>query len=144
LIVGLLVVVCVACDSAAPSPPQSGVAGLKLAARAYAQAVLNGRFTSLEHSLSPECKATDHVTAQNLPAAITIWEKSLGRSFGTIRITGVDVRDVTESGGQADVSYRPPAGNDNWVSYVLENGQWKVGGQCAVPIGTFRSSPGAD
>jgi hypothetical protein len=61
----------------------------------------------------------------------------------SIRIEGVQVREVTATTGEAEVHYALPAsvvGNDNWVSYGYQDGQWKVT-DCHAPIGGESSSP---
>jgi hypothetical protein len=64
----------------------------------------------------------------------------MGVSLARIRTTGVQVRDLTDTSAQAEVDYNTPkAGNNNWVTYVLDNGHWLVGGQCATPLGNFQS-----
>jgi hypothetical protein len=119
----------------------AGVTGLKHAALAYARATLTGSFADLEGALSAECRSTDHVTAENLPLARIAWEHQFGVSLDRIRITGVRVRDVTKTNAQAEAEYSTPkAGNYNWVTFVLSDGRWKVGGQCATPILNSESS----
>jgi len=64
-------------------------------------------------------------------------EHYLGVPLGSIRITGVLLRNVTATTGDAEVQYALPAsivGNDNWVSYAYQDGQWKVT-DCDAPIG---------
>lgn len=118
-----------------------GVTALKQSALRYARVTLSGGFTELEATLSHECHSTDHVTPQNLPLARALWERQIGVSFAMIRITGVGVRDVTKRSAQAEVHYNTPkAGNDNWVTFVVNSGHWKVGGQCATPIGNSEHS----
>ena len=54
-----------------------------------------------------------------------------------IRITSVQLRQVTATSGQAQVDYDLPftvVGNDNWVTYQYLNGQWKET-NCHAPIG---------
>ena len=139
-LIGSIGAVCAACGPPNPSPSATGVAGLRQEAKAYAQAILDGRFSGVEGALSAECKSSDHITPENLPLARASWERQLGISFDSTRITGVKVRDITPTSAQAEVEYNQSAGNDNWVSYVFQNGRWAVGGQCAVPIGDFESS----
>jgi hypothetical protein len=68
--------------------------------------------------------------------------KNLGRPLDRIKIIGVAVRNVTRSSGDALVEYDLPAnveGNDNWVSYAIHDGRWKVS-DCHAPIGGSSSS----
>jgi len=70
-------------------------------------------------------------------------ERYLAVPLASIRIRGVEVRDVTATTGDAEVHYALPAsvvGNDNWVSYGYQDGQWKVT-DCHAPIGGESSSP---
>lgn len=143
VVIGSIGAACAACSSPSPSPSATGVAGLRQEAKAYADATLDGRFSGVEGALSAECKSSDHITPENLPLARAVWEKQLGISFDSIRITGVKVRDVTPKSALAEVEYNQSVGNDNWVSYVFQHGRWAVGGQCAVPLGDFVSSSGS-
>jgi hypothetical protein len=70
-------------------------------------------------------------------------EHYLAVPLASIRITGVQVRDVTATTGDAEVQYALPAsvvGNDNWVSYGYQYGQWKET-DCHAPIGGESTSP---
>jgi hypothetical protein len=130
-----------ACAWATPSSAGPGITALKQSALTYARATLSGGFTELEATLSHECRSTEHITPQNLPLARAAWGHQIGVSFSTIRITGVRVRDVTKTSAQGEVHYNTPkAGNNNWVTFVVNSGHWKVGGQCAVPIGNSEQS----
>ena len=62
--------------------------------------------------------------------------------LASIRAIGVQVRNVTATTGDAEVQYNLPAsraGNDNWVTYGYQDGQWKVT-NCHAPIGGESSS----
>jgi hypothetical protein len=121
----------------------SSETNVKHAALSYAKATLIGSFADLEAALSPECRSTDHVTAQTLPLARSVWEHQMGVSFTKIRATGVRIRNLSMKDAVAEVQFNTPkAGNENWVKYVLKKGRWVVGGNCVVPIGNF-GSPGA-
>ena len=53
------------------------------------------------------------------------------------KIAGVSVRNVTAKTGEAEVRYDLPVavtGNDDWVTYGLIDGKWKVQ-DCRAPIG---------
>ena len=72
-------------------------------------------------------------------------EHYLGAPVGSIRITGVQVRNVTATTGDAEVHYALPApfvAYDNWVSYGYQDGQWKVT-NCHAPIGGESTSASA-
>jgi hypothetical protein len=114
---------------------------LKQAALTYASATLSGPVARLDAVLSPECRSSDHVVSEVLPIARSMWASLMGISLSRIRTTGVRVRDLTATSAQAEVEYNTPkAGNDNWVTYVLDKGHWLVGGQCATPVGNSQSS----
>ena len=69
-------------------------------------------------------------------------EKYFGRPPDKIKISRVVVRNVTSTSGEALVEYDLPAtvvGNDNWVSYRVHNGRWKVS-DCNAPIGGSKIS----
>ena len=64
-------------------------------------------------------------------------QSHFGRPLRAIKIRVVVVRDVTATTGDALVEYDLPAavvGNDNWVSYAVHSGRWKVA-DCRAPIG---------
>ncbi len=72
-------------------------------------------------------------------------ERHLGVHLGSIRITKIQVRNVTATTGDAEVQYALPAsavGNDNWVSYGYPDGQWRVT-DCHAPIGGESQSASA-
>ncbi len=109
---------------------------MKHATLTYAQAVLTCSSADVKASLSPECRSADHITAQIWSLFRRFGERELGFSFDRIKVTGVQVQDVTTTSAQAEVEFNlSAAGNYNWVTYVLDNGRWKVGGQCAMPVG---------
>ena len=64
-------------------------------------------------------------------------QRVFGRPLDAIKMQGVLTRNVTSTSGEAEVQYDLPrelAGNDNWVSYEVHDGQWKVA-DCHAPIG---------
>jgi hypothetical protein len=74
-----------------------------------------------------------------------VLEHNLGVSLASIKVTGVRVRNVTATSGEAEVQYNFPTsviGNDNWVTYELHGGSWKVA-DCNGPIGGSGSSSSA-
>jgi len=69
-------------------------------------------------------------------------QRLIGVAPSAIKTRGVRVRNVTARSGEAEVQYdAPPAvvGNDNWVTYELHGGRWKVA-DCYAPIGGNSSS----
>ena len=132
---------CALVGSGTTASAATSEAALKHTALAYASATLSGSLGAVEAVLSPECRSSDHVTAESLPFARSMWESLMGVSFASVHPTGVRVRDLTTTGAQAEVEYNTPkAGNSNWVTYVPHKGQWLVGGQCAMPVGGYESS----
>lgn len=70
-------------------------------------------------------------------------EGRIGASLRSVRITGIRVRNVTAATGDAEVQYALPesvVGNDNWVSYGYQAGQWKVT-SCRAPFGGSSQGP---
>ena len=68
--------------------------------------------------------------------------KELSRPLDKIEIKSVAIRNVTSTSGDALVEYDLAAqvvGNDNWVSYAIDDGRWKVS-DCHAPIGGNSSS----
>jgi len=95
------------------------------------------------------CLTTSHVSPTVLEAYLKAtrveMEHYLGVPLASIRIKGVQVRNVTATTGDAEVQYALPAsvvGNDNWVSYGYKDGQWKET-NCHAPIGGESSSTSA-
>jgi hypothetical protein len=96
----------------------------------------------------PECADHSGTTipirtrSQYLRDDRAVMRKYLGRPLDKIKISGVAVRNVTSTSGEALVEYDLPAtvvGNYNWVSYTVHNGRWKVS-DCHAPIGGQRTA----
>jgi hypothetical protein len=120
------------------------------AARAWAKAYLTGTADDLRAMQGPEClSGVPALTAKNEALAAAQLrqmradlEHNLGVSLASIKVTGVRVRNVTVTSGEAEVQYNFPTsviGNDNWVTYELHGGSWKVA-DCDGPIGRNGSS----
>ena len=141
-------VLCAACasGSTASSPPASsqdpGTAGLRAAARAWSDAFLTGTVADIRNIEGASCLSG---TPTFSPALLEAYlrgmraemEHHLGVPLSSIRITGVQVRNITATTGEAEVEYAlPPSvvGNDNWVTYQYHGGQWKET-NCHAPIG---------
>jgi hypothetical protein len=80
--------------------------------------------------------------SQYLRTERAVMRKYYGRPLDKIKITRVVVRNVTSTTGEALVEYDLPSavvGNDNWVSYTVHDGRWKVS-DCHAPIGGSSSS----
>lgn len=155
VVVGGLALICAACStgstssSALPSPTDSGTTGLRAAATTWSNAFLTGTVADIRSMEGASCHSTPTVS----PTAVETYlrgmraamEHHLGAALGSIRITGVQVRNVTATTGDAEVHYALPAtvvGNDNWVSYGYQDGQWKVT-NCHAPIGGESTSTSA-
>ncbi len=153
--VGSLMVLCAACSTGASShtsqgsPTDTGTPGLRQAARVWSKAFLTGTVANIRSMEGASCLSTPTlaptVVEGYLRALRAEMEHSLGVPLASIRIKGVQVRDVTATTGDAEVQYALPAsvvGNDNWVSYGYQDGQWKVT-DCHAPIGGESSFPSA-
>jgi hypothetical protein len=145
--VGILMVLCAACSSgsnspSAPgSPTDTGAAGLRAAATAWSNAFLTGTAMDIRTMEGAPCLSPTTANSMDMESYLTgmrtAMEQHLGAPLGSIRITGIQVRNVTATAGDAEVQYALPAsvvGNDNWVSYGYQDGQWKVT-NCHAPIG---------
>ena len=153
VVVASLIVLCAACSTGASShtsqgsPTDTGVAGLRQAARDWSKAFLTGTVANIRTMEGASCLSTSPavpaVIEGYLRASRAEMEHSLGVPLASIRMTGVQVRDVTATSGEAEVHYALPAsvvGNDNWVSYGYQDGQWKVT-DCHAPVGGESTSP---
>jgi hypothetical protein len=141
--------------SAAPStstvvlPPAGNTsASLEATAIAWAHAFLVGSLEDIKALQGPEC--ADHTgdtvpvgtVRQYLRGERAVLAKHLGRPLEKITISRIALRNVTSTSGDALVEYDLPAdvvGNDNWVTYAIHDGRWKVS-DCHAPIGGSSSS----
>jgi hypothetical protein len=129
-------------------PAGNSTASLVATARAWANAFLVGSLGDIKALQGPECAdrsgttfATRTVTLY-LQSERAVMQKYFGRSLDKIKIGRIVVRNVTSTSGEALVEYDLPAavvGNDNWVSYTIHDGRWKVS-DCHAPIGGSSSS----
>jgi hypothetical protein len=99
----------------------------------------------------PDCLTGQKPTQSKIAAATARLDQGrdriqqrLGISTATIqsKIDGVSTRNVTAKTGEAEVRYDLPVavtGNDNWVTYELVGGKWKVQ-DCIPPFGGSSSS----
>lgn len=129
-------------------PTGNSTASLTATARAWAKAFLVGQLSDIKALQGPECADR---TGTTLPAeAVTaylqgqraVMERAFGRPLDRIEIRDVLVRNVTSTQGEALVRYNLPAavvGNDNWVTYAIHDGRWKVS-DCRAPIGGSSAS----
>ena len=137
--------------TAALPPAGNSTGSLKATAVAWAHAFLVGSYGDIKALQGPECTDQSGTTLptgtvnQYLRAERAVMAKEFGRPLNEITIKSVATRNVTSSSGDALVEYDLPAavvGNDNWVSYAIHNGRWKVS-DCHAPIGGSSSSASA-
>lgn len=135
-----------------PLPPAgTTTADLQATATAWAKAFLVGSVDDMKALEGPECASQDETTVA--PRIVAAYLKGMraglrahiGRDLDEIRIVRVETRNVTSTTGDALVIYdlpRDKVGNDNWVSYAVHGGRWKVA-DCHAPIaGSSSSSAG--
>ena len=147
-LLAFLLVLCAACGPAATSssaPASSrdrSVPGLRAAARAWSEAFLTGTVADIRNMEGASCLSGTPTYSRAFLEAYPKRMRAemahyLGVPLGSIRITGVRVRNATATRGEAEVEYALPAsvvGNDNWVTYRFQEGQWKET-NCHAPIG---------
>jgi len=145
LLAGCLIVPCAACSigstasSSPASPSDTTITGLRAAAMAWSQAFLTGTVADIRSMEGAPCLATGSATleAEYLRGLRGVMQQHLGIPLDHIRVIGVQVRQATATSGQAEVEYDLPAsvvGNDNWVTYQVQDGRWKET-NCHAPIG---------
>jgi hypothetical protein len=154
-VIGALASGCSGPGSAASStgtaalPPAGNSSGsLQATAVAWAHAFLVGSLDDIKALQGPECADQSGTTLptravnEYLLAERALMAKHLGRPLDKIKIKSVAIRNVTSTSGDALVEFDLPAnvvGNDNWVSYAIHDGRWKVS-DCHAPIGGSSSS----
>ena len=139
VVLAVTLAVSAACGSSSASPTDATPAGLRATAIAWSKAFLTGTVTDIESLESTNCRTSPKpsVAARYLRGMRAGLEHYLGTPLGSIRIVRVQVRNVTATGGEAEVQYDLPeakTGNDNWVGYTYQDGQWRVA-DCRAPIG---------
>ena len=148
--VAALSILCAACASGSPSThlpaslQEATPAGLRAAANAWANAFLTGTVSDITGMEAPACQVPGNagVASSDLQAMRTRMERHFGIALTSVRVTAVQLRNVTSTSGEAEVEYdlSPSlAGDDNWVTYGYQDGQWKVT-DCHAPIGGQSSS----
>ncbi len=132
-------------------PTGNSTASLKATALAWAHAFLVGSLDDIKALQGPECADHSGTTVpirtvnQYLRGERAVMTKYFGRPLDKIAFSTVAVRNVTSTTGDALVEYDLPAalvGNDNWVSYTIHAGRWKVS-DCHAPIGGTSDSKSA-
>jgi hypothetical protein len=129
-------------------PAGNSTASLEATARAWAHAFLTGSPGDIKALEGPECANNTGTTIPSstveayLHAERIAMKKHFGRALDEINVNRVVTRNMTDNRGEALVRYDLPAdvvGNDNWVSYAIHDGRWKVA-DCRAPIGGSSSS----
>ena len=145
-------------DTVVPIPPpvavtvvargDKSVEGLKAAALAWSNVFLTGTPDAIFAMEGAECTPTTSTTLSGstisayLAGERATMEQHFGMPLDAITAHGVSVRNFTGTTGEALVQYDLPeskTGNDNWVTYAVENGEWKVA-DCHAPIGGSSTS----
>jgi hypothetical protein len=156
VLLGLLTAFLSGCGNSTPSsvssasaPADDTPAGLRAAAISWADAFLTGTAADIYKMQGAECRTSSNPNSSTATAYLrglrVEMERHLAEPLASINVTGVQVRNFTVSSGEAEVQYDLPAakvGNDNWVAYDYEAGQWKVS-NCHAPIGGESSSSSA-
>jgi hypothetical protein len=121
----------------------TSTADLRATALAWAHAFLIGSAADMKALQGPECTSPSEPTIAASTVSMYLrgmrvgMQAHFGLPLDKIRIRGVVVRNVTATTGDALVEYDLPAavvGNDDWVSYAVHAGRWKVA-DCHAPIG---------
>src|ERR1700691_2748200 len=109
--VGSLTVLCAACSTGASShashgpPAQMGAAGLRAAATAWSHAFLTGTLADIHSMQGASCRSGNHVSPTVVDAYLKAMrlemEHYVGVPLSSIRITGVQIRNVTATTGDA-------------------------------------------
>jgi hypothetical protein len=130
------------------APGDKSVEGLRAAALAWSRAFLTGTPAEIFAMEGPECRPATATTLSNdtisayLAGERAMMKQHFGMPLDAITEHGVSVRNFTGTTGEALVQYDLPeskTGNDNWVTYALHGGAWKVA-DCHAPIGGSSSS----
>jgi hypothetical protein len=118
---------------------------VRQAARAWSDAYLTGTIDDIVALQGPKCLTGEPLNDENRERAEADLEQlrnalqdALDVSPDDIELRDVAVRNVTETSGQASVQYNltsPSLSSDNWVTYELADGSWKVS-DCMPPIRT--------
>ena len=132
--------------------PTSEGKSLTIAAITYADAIFTGSARDVYNSEGAGCRVAKPTSAneKKAEAGLLRLRAQMQRRFGMsaaaiqMNMAGATVRDIHGRTGQAEVRYDLPRsliGNDNWVTYELVDGKWKVQ-DCHLPIGGQSSSSG--
>lgn len=138
-VVVALVIVCLgsACSGGA-TDMKATPADLKAAARSYAAAYIGGDAAGFKNAFSTHCDLQQH-SAQDVQRFLRQLRGDSGgaQRLAAIRVVGAEVRNVSRSKGTARALFEGPprdTGNDNWLHYVVEDGEWRLRDCKNLPI----------
>jgi hypothetical protein len=137
----LLAAACLAGCGGGTSSSTGDGSSIESAARSYTEAVLRGTAQDANASISTTCphRATDAA----LVAVRNLFGTRTGIALDTLHIISVETRNVTADSGEAWVHVNLPhdiEGNDNWLTYSIEDGRWKLTDCGHLPFGYNGSS----
>ncbi len=128
------------CGGGTSSSSNDG-SSIESGARSYTEAVLRGTAQDVNASTSTTC--THRATDAALVAVRDTFGTRTGIALDTLHIISVETRDVTADSGEAWVHVNLPRdieGNDNWLTYSVEDGRWKLTDCGHIPFGYNGSS----
>ena len=134
-----LIVVCLgsACSDGAIDT-KATPADLRTAARSYAAAYIGGDAAGFTNAFSTHCDLQHHSAKDVQPLLRQLRGDSEGaQRLLAIKVVGAEVRNVSRSKGTARALFQgPPSdiGNDNWLHYVVEDGEWRLRDCKNLPI----------
>ncbi len=126
-------------QSASPSATTDGsspIERLRATAKLYADAILRGTANEVKAFNSSSCAGA--LTDAQLSSVRMGLERATGKPAGSITIAGASVRNFDGLHGDAAVTFDLPTtlqGNDNWLTFTLERGGWRVADCTRLPIG---------
>ena len=118
------------------SPSGPATTTIDAAARAYADALLRGSAAEINAVISASCSP---MTGAALASIRSTVETRNHIALSAVHIVSVEPRSVVGSRGQATVHTDLPAqveGNDNWLTYAVEDGRFRVTDCGRLPSGT--------
>ena len=137
---GLCTAALVGCGTAS-TPTAHDATSIEAGARGYAEAILHGTAREVNDSISSTCR--NPATDAGLAALRDSTSASRGLSFDALHIVSIETRNVTATDGEAWVhlDLSPELeGNDNWLTYAVEGGLWKLTDCGQLPFGRSGSS----
>ena len=122
------------------SPSGPATTNIDAAARAYADAFLRGSAAEINAVISASCSPMTDAALASIRSTV---ETRNHIALSAVHIVSVEPRSVVGSRGQATVHTDLPAqveGNDNWLTYAVEDGRFKVTDCGRLPLGNAGSS----